>query len=172
MGARVVSHAAMDTAKEPRMIPTKTSLFTFVASALLLAPCGCDGGGDGTGPITLTVVEHADNDIVQDIGDTGDSLGDILTFANPLFDAQNTTQVGSDQGFCIRVKPGVSWECMWTAFLADGQLTVQGPFLDDGSDSELAITGGTDLYSGASGQMRLHFRNPMGTEFDFTYEIE
>lgn len=153
------------------MFTTKTSLFTFLASALLFAPSGCGGGDTAAEPTVLTVVEHADNDIVQDIGDPGDSLGDILTFANLLFDADNVEQVGTDQGYCIRVKPGESWECMWTAFLADGQITVEGPFFDAG-DSVLAITGGTGTYSDASGQMKLHFRNPMGTEFDFTYEIE
>jgi hypothetical protein len=36
----------------------------------------------------------------------------------------------------------------------------------------LAITGGTGKYAGARGQMKLHHRNPKGTEFDFHYELE
>jgi hypothetical protein len=55
--------------------------------------------------------------------------------------------------------------------LADGQITVQGPFYDAG-DSVLAITGGTGAYSSARGQMKLHPRKPDGTEYDFVYEIE
>jgi allene oxide cyclase len=150
------------------MFPARAPLFPLIATALLLAPIGC--ADQDVEPILLPLVERAENDIVQDIGDPGDSLGDILTFANPLFDADNVNQVGTDQGYCIRVKPGESWECMWTAFLADGQITVEGPFFDAG-DSVLAITGGTGAYLDASGQMKLHFRNPEGTEFDFTYEI-
>ena len=150
------------------MFPRTPSLLTLAATALLCAPLGCNAD---EGPVVLTVVERAENDIVQDIGDPGDSLGDILTFANNLYDRENKEQVGTDQGYCIRVKPGESWECMWTAFLEEGQITVEGPFFDAG-DSVLAITGGTGEFSDAAGQMKLHFRNPQGTEFDFTYEIE
>lgn len=151
---------------------TRTSLFPSLSILLLLAPCGCaDDAGTDPAPVVITVVERAENDVVQDIGDAGDSVGDVLTFANKLYDAENVNEVGTDQGYCLRVKAGESWECTWTAFLADGQITVSGPFFD-AKDSVLAITGGTDAYSEAAGQMTLHFRNPAGTEFDFTYEIE
>jgi hypothetical protein len=119
----------------------------------------------------ITVVEHADTDAVLDLGAKDDSAGDLLTFANPVFDAANKAQVGTDQGFCVRTVVGKSWECWWTISLADGQMTVEGPFLDAG-DSVLAITGGTGKYAGARGQMKLHYRNPKGTEFDFVYELE
>ena len=36
----------------------------------------------------------------------------------------------------------------------------------------LAITGGTGQWSGASGEMLLHARNPEGTEYDFTFMLE
>jgi allene oxide cyclase len=155
---------------------TRTTLVLSIAPALALAfaPCGCADNAEtetDPAPVTITVVEHADTDAVQDVGDAGDSVGDILTFANPLFDRDNKEQVGTDQGYCIRVKAGESWECMWTAFLADGQITVEGPFFDT-KDSVLAITGGTEAYRGATGQMKLHFRNPAGTELDLIYEIE
>ena len=52
-----------------------------------------------------------------------------------------------------------------------GQITVQGPFYDDGSDSTLAITGGTGAYRNARGSMELHWRNPEGTEFDFVFHV-
>ncbi len=116
-------------------------------------------------------VERAETDAVVDTGAKDDSPGDLLTFANPVFDASNKTQVGTDQGFCVRTVAGVAWECWWTLFVADGQLTVQGPFLDKG-DSVMAITGGTGKYVNARGQMKLHSRNEKGTEFDFIYEIE
>ena len=119
----------------------------------------------------ITVVEHADTDAVLDLGAKDDSAGDLLTFANPVFDAANKAQVGTDQGFCVRTVVGKSWECWWTISLADGQITVEGPFLDAG-DSVMAVTGGTGKYAGARGQMKLHYRNPKGTEFDFAYELE
>jgi allene oxide cyclase len=123
-----------------------------------------------SGTTTMTVVEHANTDTVADTGEQGDSLGDILTFANPVFDENNEKQVGSDNGYCFRTEVGKAWECAWTLTLDDGSLTVEGPFYD-ASDSVLAINGGTGKYSSARGQMTLHARNDKGTEYDFVYEI-
>ena len=63
-----------------------------------------------------------------------------------------------------------SMGCFWTISLGDGQITVEGPFLD-GKDSVLAITGGTGGYVGARGEMALHSRDEKGTEYDFTYSL-
>lgn len=119
---------------------------------------------------TLTVVERATTDTVTDTGDEGDSVGDILTFANEVYDEANENQVGSDNGYCFRTVVGEAWECAWTLSLDDGQLMVQGPFYD-ASDSDLAITGGTGAYAGAHGEMHLHARNADGTEYDFIYQF-
>jgi hypothetical protein len=119
---------------------------------------------------TIKVVERAANDIVTDTGPEGDSVGDILTFANEVYDEANAEKIGTDNGYCIRTAVGAAWECNWTITLADGQIVVEGPFLDTG-DSVLAITGGTKAYAGARGEMLLHARNPEGTEYDFTYVI-
>lgn len=120
---------------------------------------------------TIKVVERATTDAVTDIGASGDSVGDVLTFANEVYDADNKNVVGSDQGYCLRVAVGVSWECNWTLTLEDGQIVVEGPFLDAG-DSVLAITGGTGEYAGVSGQMKLHARDDKGSEYDFEYELQ
>ena len=119
---------------------------------------------------TIHVVEHADTDTVADIAPAGDSIGDVLGFANPVFDEANQNQVGTDNGHCIRTAVGSAWECFWTLMLDNGQITVEGPFFDT-KDSTLAITGGTGAYSQARGQMTLHARNDKGTEYDFTYQI-
>jgi allene oxide cyclase len=118
----------------------------------------------------LKLVEHATTDTVTDTGDEDDSVGDILTFANPVFDEANKTQLGSDNGWCVRTVVGTAWECFWTLTLKDGQITVEGPYLD-ASDSTLAITGGTGAYAGAKGEMILHARNPEQTEYDFSYKL-
>ena len=110
---------------------------------------------------TIHVVEHAITDTVQ-------------PFHNPVFDAQDKKQVGEDNGQCIRtvVKGKKEWECFWTVFLAQGQITVEGPYYDDGTDTTLAITGGTGAYMEAQGQMLLHATgNPPGSEYDFIYTL-
>jgi allene oxide cyclase len=118
----------------------------------------------------IKVVEHPVNETTVDIGPKGDSVGDLLTFANPVFDAANKTQVGTDQGYCVRVVVGKSWECIWTIVLKGGQITVEGPFADSG-DSLFAITGGTGKYAGAKGSMKLHPRDATPTGYDFTYSL-
>ncbi len=139
--------------------------YGIFAFALLAATAGASAGE------VISVVEHADTDAVTDTGAKGDSAGDVLTFANPVFDKANKTQVGTDQGYCVRTAVGKAWECTWTLSLKDGQLTVEGPFLDAG-DSVLAITGGTGKYAAARGQMKLHARDAKGTAYDFVYELQ
>lgn len=121
-------------------------------------------------PINLTLIERAETDTTTDTGKAGDSVGDILTFANKVFDAKNEKQVGTDNGFCLRTVGGEAYECNWTAFLADGQITAEGPFYD-AKDSILTVTGGTGAYDGMHGQLKLHARDAKGSEYDFVYEI-
>ena len=120
---------------------------------------------------TLRVVERATTDTFVDLGAAGDSIGDTLTFGNDIYDASNDHVVGRDQGVCFRTNPGLAWECTYTTILADGALTVQGPFYDDLRDSELSITGGTGRFWNARGELTLHARNSFGTEFDFVFHI-
>jgi allene oxide cyclase len=118
----------------------------------------------------IHVVEHATSDATAHIASGADNRGDILTFNNEVFDASDKAKVGSDQGFCVRIVTGKSFECMWTLMLADGQITVEGPFHDAG-DTILAVTGGTGKYAGAKGEMKLHARNAKGTAYDFIYSL-
>jgi allene oxide cyclase len=119
---------------------------------------------------TLAVVERAETDVVTDTGEKDDSVGDILTFANKVYDEKNEKEIGSDNGYCLRTAVGSAWECNWTLTLADGSIVIEGPFYDT-KDSVVAITGGTGKYADARGSMKLHARNDKGTEYDFVYEF-
>jgi len=119
---------------------------------------------------TFTVVEHATSDTTAHLGKADKNLGDLLVFANDVYDAANKTKVGTDQGFCIRITLGTAYECYWTLKLKDGQIMVQGPDVD-GSDSMLAVTGGTGKYMDVRGEMKLHPRDAKGTEYDFVYSL-
>ena len=129
------------------------------------------GGGHGQGR-TITVIEHATTDITTDTGAKGDSVGDILTFANEVFDAADATKVGTDNGYCLRTVTGAgaAYECNWTTFLDGGQITVEGPFFD-AKDSTLAITGGTGRFRGARGEMELQSREK-GAKFAFVFHLK
>ncbi len=136
---------------------------------LVIAVTASAGHGDHRAGRTITVVEHATTDAVTN-GTAGDDAGNILTFANDVFNAADTQKVGSDQGSCVRVVVGKSWECTWTTFLPKGQITVEGPFYDAG-DSVLAVTGGTGRYRNVRGEMELKYHNPAGTKFDFVFHL-
>ena len=74
-------------------------------------------GNHHQGGKTITVIEHANTDATADTGAPGDSAGDVLTFANAVFNARDTRKVGTDQGYCIRTVAGVAYECNITTFL-------------------------------------------------------
>jgi allene oxide cyclase len=144
-------------------------LLTFVSIAA--------GGLIAAGPVAvaapqeLKMVEHATTDAVTDTGAAGDSAGNILTFSNEVFDADDKNKIGTDQGICFRTVPGKAWECFWTLSLEKGQLTVEGPFYDSG-ESVLAITGGTGDFAGALGEMALSAIGTDGKAYNFTYRIK
>jgi len=154
----------------------RASLTFCLLSSVALAGCGDDSSGAPAPDYVLKlveIVEHADNETVTHTDAAMvDSVGDILTFANPVFNKENTTQLGTDQGYCIRTEVGKSWECEWTVFLAEGQISVSGPFFDT-EESELSITGGTGAYEQASGEMHLGFRTTPAPkiEYDFVYHV-
>jgi allene oxide cyclase len=146
-------------------------LLILAVTAWAAPPAKHSGGGGHRGQgKTITVIEHATTDTTTDTGATGDSVGDILTFANDVFDAADQTKVGTDNGYCLRTVKGAAYECNWTTFLAGGQITVEGPFFD-AKDSTLAITGGTGRYRGARGEMELHSRDN-GAKFAFVFHIK
>ncbi len=134
-------------------------------ATLLLASSVALAGGK------IALIEHPTNETTVHTTKAGtDAAGDVLSFANPVFDAANKVQVASDQGFCVRTVVGKSWECMWTLLLKEGMITVEGPFHDTG-DSIFAITGGTGKYAGAKGHMKLHPREGHPEAYDFIYEL-
>jgi allene oxide cyclase len=147
---------------------------SMLATVIAVAAWSMDGSGaqpkgGSHGGRVITVIEHATTDVTTDTGAAGDSAGDVLTFANEVFDANDRVKVGSDQGYCIRTAAGTSYECNWTTLLPGGQITIEGPFYDT-RDSTLAITGGTGRYRRARGSMDLESREN-GTKFAFVFDV-
>jgi allene oxide cyclase len=151
-------------------------IFVLAAMATLIAGAAVATTGVAKSPravsagMTVHVVEHAITDTEIPTGGGKDVKGNILTFNNPVFNAADKKQVGHDEGFCTRIDPtqGI-WECLWTTFLKNGQLTVEGPFYDS-RNSVLSITGGTGVYRKSRGEMILKSRNG-GKEYDFIFKL-
>lgn len=162
------------------MTSTKKLIMAAVATALAvvavpMAALASDGSSNHRDQSkVIHVVEHALSDTVQQFHPPADSVGDVLGFHNPVFNATDTQQIATDNGYCVHtvVTGRTEWECSFTTMLAAGNITVEGEFFDDGTDSALAITGGTGTFAGAAGSMLLHATgDPVGTKFDFTFTI-
>ena len=147
----------------------------IAASTFLLGVLSAFGGvGSAFGAETLHLVEHeTTNTTIHVNKGKADSIGDMIVFANPVFDSGNTKQVGILQGNCVRVIVAKSWECFFTLVLSNDRITLAGPYADSG-ESIFAITGGTGHYVGAKGQMTARSREAQsGTaaSTDLTYDI-
>jgi len=118
----------------------------------------------------LRLVERTIKETTVDLGARGDSPGDLLVFDNLLFDSANKTKLGSNQGSCVRIAPGKTWDCSMTLQLEGGSLTAHGRYSDEG-DSAFAITGGTGKYSVARGSITVHARDAKGAAYDFSVDL-
>ena len=88
---------------------------------------------------------------VVDTGESGDSLGDILVFDQPLLDEQGKN-IGNNSGTCVRTRAEHSFQCQWTLTLQNGTIQVAGREFDHGT-SNITIVGGTGSYAGITGEM-------------------
>jgi allene oxide cyclase len=144
-----------------------------LAATALAVSISASASGPGTARArvtsTVSVVEHATTDVTTDTGKKGDTAGDVLTFANDVYNASDAAKVGTDEGACVRTVKGKTYECSWTTVLPGGSLAVQGPFYD-ARNSTLAIVGGTGKYRAARGTMRLKSRAG-GKKFSFVFRI-
>lgn len=121
--------------------------FIFFAGLSGITSCAQDA------PQTLVTIADARVHAAKviDIGEAGDSVGDILTFDQPLLDEQGK-QIGNNSGTCIRTRVGHSFQCQWTLTLENGSILVAGREFDKGT-SHIAIVGGTGQYAGITGRM-------------------
>ena len=86
-----------------------------------------------------------------DIGQSGDSVGDIIAFDQPLLD-EDGKNIGNNSGTCIRTRVDHSLQCQWTLTFDNGSIQVAGREFDQGA-SNISIVGGTGVYAGISGEM-------------------
>ena len=126
----------------------------IVAKRFLLLAGTFSAACTPTDPQTLITIADARIHQAQvvDLGEPGDSPGDILVFDQPLLD-QNRKDIGNNSGVCVRTLIGHSFQCQWTLTMKNGTIQVAGREFDRGT-SDIAIVGGTGDYSGISGHMR------------------
>jgi hypothetical protein len=77
---------------------------------------------------------------------TEDAKGNLLVFNNTIYDATDTTELGTNQGHCVRIVPGMIWNCHLTVqgklFLgAPAFFVISGPLFDNQQSSPGTFTG-------------------------------
>ncbi|KAK8604425.1 hypothetical protein V6N13_099367 [Hibiscus sabdariffa] len=89
------------------------------------------------------------------------SLGDLVPFTNKLYSGDLQKRIGITAGLCLLIqhvpeKKGDRYEAIYSFYFGDyGHLAVQGPYLTY-EDTYLAVTGGSGIFVGAYGQVKLH----------------
>lgn len=126
---------------------------TLVKYLLLLTGISAAAACTPEPPRTLITIADARIETAKyvDIGEPGDSAGDILVFDQPLLD-EHHQNIGNNSGTCIRTRVGHSYQCQWTLTFETGSIQVAGREYDQGA-SDISIVGGTGRYSGISGEM-------------------
>ena len=116
-------------------------------SFLIIISCTED-----TSRILVTIADaRVQSAKLVDVGKPGDSVGDILTFDQPLLDTDGK-QIGNNSGVCLRTRVAHSFQCQWTLSLTNGSIQVAGREFDQGT-STLSIVGGSGAYAGIVGEM-------------------
>ena len=88
------------------------------------------------------------------------SLGDLVPFTNKLYSCDLEKRLGITSGLCVLIrhvpeKKGDRYEAIFSFYFGEyGHLSVQGPYLTY-EDTYLAVTGGSGVFEGAYGQVKL-----------------
>ncbi|KAL7221527.1 hypothetical protein ACSBR1_023476 [Camellia fascicularis] len=89
------------------------------------------------------------------------SLGDLVPFTNKVYTGDLQKRLGITAGICILIqnvpeKKGDRYEAIYSFYFGDyGHIAVQGSYLTY-EDTCLAVTGGSGIFEGVYGQVKLH----------------
>ncbi|MED6185893.1 hypothetical protein PIB30_061517 [Stylosanthes scabra] len=87
-------------------------------------------------------------------------LGDLVPFTNKVYSGDLQKRLGITAGLCILIqhvpeKKGDRYEAIYSFYFGDyGHISVQGAYLTY-EDTYLAVTGGSGIFEGVSGQVKL-----------------
>ncbi|KAL3630325.1 hypothetical protein CASFOL_023309 [Castilleja foliolosa] len=91
---------------------------------------------------------------------TVNSLGDLVPFSNKVYTGDLKKRAGITSGICVLIKnepekKGDRYEAIYSFYFGDyGHIAVQGPYLTY-EDTYLAVTGGSGIFEGVYGQVKL-----------------
>ena len=98
----------------------------------------------------LTVVATAENWHETYWYDSEASYENVWYWHEPVYDEEETEEIGWSNGYCIYTGPNAAAECTWTSWGDGWALSASGRKADEGK-SWLTITSGYGDYAGATG---------------------
>ncbi|XP_050221497.1 allene oxide cyclase, chloroplastic [Mercurialis annua] len=90
------------------------------------------------------------------------ALGDLVPFTNKLYSGDLQKRLGITAGLTILIKHepeknGDRYEAIYSFYFGDyGHISVQGPYLSYYEDTFLAVIGGSGIFEGVYGQVKMH----------------
>jgi hypothetical protein len=157
------------------------ALLASLAAALLLVACG--GEDEDDGPATLDLVSDPEEEVFEviDVGDRGQSVGDIFVFEGPMLDPDTDEVAGHAYGTQTSISlddDTTVVQAMITYELGEGdQILVggtaeypsDGQGLVEGEEYVRPILGGTGEYADSDGTLTT-VRQPDGS-YEQTFEF-
>lgn len=139
-----------------------------VGVAIPAAGSSGQAGKDRPFRVTATVTEVSQ----MDLGATGPSLGDEIVFSGKLL--RGGQEVGHQGAVCTTVSlQRQEAQCNATYSFGDGQITAQAVFiLGSAAPYEVAITGGTAKYEGATGEIDVRPATQTNPNGMLTFHLE
>jgi len=137
------------------------------ALALAAGPAAAKGHH---GLITLKATSKVAELHVVDNAPTGDSPGDIVVFAEKLYNARGK-QIGTDAATCVRLFDPTSL-CTGVYKLRSGQVHVQLVQPGPTGTYDQAIVGGTGRFAGARGTVTVAQNPSKGDRFTFKIRVK
>lgn len=138
------------------LVPTTVVLVLgLLAGGAAYATGGTEATRDD-GSSTLRFLDVGDKFEFADVGEAGESPGDMAIFENKLRNRADTRTLGRFLGACTFLVSSGLASCRGTLELADGTIEV-ATAVDFGAGGPIlaAVTGGTKRYRDVDGQMRL-----------------
>lgn len=89
------------------------------------------------------------------------SLGDLVPFSNKIYSGDLQKRLGITAGLCVLIqhepeKKGDRYEAIYSFYFGNyGHISVQGAYLTY-QDTYLAVSGGSGIFEGVYGQVKLH----------------
>ncbi len=150
--------------------------FVLIAGNFVLTTASAEDDSDSGNGSTMHLKAVTVEEVHVDTGEKGTSLGDYLAFTDDLY--KDDELVGTNYGTCTLLrydKDTARLQCVVTVWIDDkGQMTLQGVFEAPAEGTPdpftIAITGGTEDFRGASGEVEVDVQSD--TEVHLTVKLD